>query len=303
MADPDEGARLAAFEFLTRAVDPAKRTITWAEMLQGFEYRGGRVSLASLQGIFKPREMKLPLSIRTGPPKEGGARRYEDSLSSDGFLLYKYRDTGDTHSENEGLRVCMRERIPLIYFFGLVPGLYEARWPVRVLDDDRRLREFQLTIDEGRMLSGESLDPTAGLMSARSYATRTIFERMHQRGFRVRVLRAYRSRCAVCTLRREELLEAAHIIPDSEPEGLPVVQNGISMCTLHHAAFDQNVLGIRPDRIIKIRKDVRDEEDGPMLVHGLQGFHNKRLADTTRSHWRPRPDFLERRYAEFQKAV
>ncbi len=37
---------------------------------------------------------------------------------------------------------------------------------------------------------------------------------MHQQEFRQRVLRAYRERCAICRLRHEELLDAAHILPD-----------------------------------------------------------------------------------------
>lgn len=272
-------------------------------MVRGFEFEGHRISLASMQGIFKPRVMSFPLSIRTEPPKEGKVAKYRDCLSEDGFLVYKYRRSGVTHSDNEGLRTCMTERFPLIYFFGLQPGLYEVRFPLRVLDDDRTNQEFHLSIDEGIALGTGSLDPTPGLISARSYATRTVLERMHQRSFRVRVMRAYREQCAVCRLRHVELLQAAHIIPDSNPRGEPIVQNGICMCGLHHAAYDENVLGIRPDRVIEIRRDVLEEEDGPMLEHGLQGFHGKTLIDTAKRSWRPRPEFLEERYGEFRRAV
>src|SRR5215472_17437411 len=31
-----------------------------------------------------------------------------------------------------------------------------------------------------------------------------------------------------------------------------------------------NILGVRPDYIVEIRKDVLDEHDGPMLHHGLK---------------------------------
>jgi len=40
-------------------------------------------------------------------------------------------------------------------------------------------------------------------------------------------------------LRRQELLDAAHITPDSDAEGEPVVSNGVALCKLHHAAFDR----------------------------------------------------------------
>ena len=60
--------------------------------------------------------------------------------------------------------------------------------------------------------------------------------RIHQRAFRERVLVAYGGKCAFCTLGYRELLDAAHIIPDSELRGEPVVSNGMSLCRLHHAA-------------------------------------------------------------------
>ena len=72
------------------------------------------------------------------------------------------------------------------------------------------------------------------------------------------MLRAYRESCAVCRLRHAELLDAAHILPDWHPQGTPVLPNGLSLCRLHHGAFDANILGIRPDFVIELRKDVLD---------------------------------------------
>ena len=60
--------------------------------------------------------------------------------------------------------------------------------------------------------------------------------RIHQGAFQERVLVAYGGKCAFCTLGYRELLDAAHIIPDSELRGEPVVSNGMSLCRLHHAA-------------------------------------------------------------------
>jgi putative restriction endonuclease len=44
------------------------------------------------------------------------------------------------------------------------------------------------------------------------------------------------------------------------------------------------------------------EKDGPMLIHGLQGFHNQPLHVPSRQSWRPNPEFLEERYALFKRA-
>jgi putative restriction endonuclease len=49
-----------------------------------------------------------------------------------------------------------------------------------------------------------------------------------------------------------ELLEAAHILPDSDPRGEPIVSNSVALCTLHRAAFDRYVLGIRPDLVVDV---------------------------------------------------
>jgi len=143
----------------------------------------------------------------------------------------------------------------------------------------------------------------AGSEARRAYHTSIVQRRVHQRGFRVRVLLAYRESCAVCRLRHKELLDAAHIIPDSEPHGAPVVPNGLSLCKLHHAAFDQHFLGIRPDLKIEIREDLLREKDGPMLIHGLQGFQGRRIHVPGARRLRPAEELLEERYERFRRAV
>ncbi|MEW6665263.1 MAG: HNH endonuclease [Thermodesulfobacteriota bacterium] len=111
-----------------------------------------------------------------------------------------------------------------------------------------------------------------GAEARRLYLTASVRRRLHQRGFRERVLHAYREQCAFCRLRHLELLDAAHIIPDNEPGGEPVVNNGISLCKFHHAAFDRFLLAVRPDYVIEVRKDVLHEKDGPMLVHQIDTY-------------------------------
>lgn len=92
------------------------------------------------------------------------------------------------------------------------------------------------------------------------------------------MLRAYQTACAICHLRHAELLDAAHILPDGHPRGLPVVPNGMAMCKIHHAAYDANILGVRPDLQIEIRTDILEEVDGPMLRYGIQDMQGTFLA-------------------------
>ena len=127
--------------------------------------------------------------------------------------------------------------------------------------------------------------------------------RVHQKGFREIVLKAYKSKCALCSLKHSELLDAAHIIGDKEDYGEPVIQNGLSLCKIHHSAYDQNILGINPDFKIKVRRDILEEVDGPMLKYGLQSLDNKNLIlPIHRNDW-PDRDRLDIRYSEFLKAV
>lgn len=137
----------------------------------------------------------------------------------------------------------------------------------------------------------------------RSYITISTQKRLHQQSFRLRVLKAYRECCAVCKLKHDELLEAAHILPDTHPKGEPWVSNGLSLCKLHHAAFDAQILGIRPDLVVEIRKDILEEPDGPLLIYGLKEWHNRKLMVVPHSpRLKPRSDFLEERFELFKRA-
>jgi putative restriction endonuclease len=72
---------------------------------------------------------------------------------------------------------------------------------------------------------------------------------------------------------------------------------------LHHAAFGKYFLGIRPDYVIEIRKDVLAEEDGPMLIHGLKELNNKKIILPSPRKLSRDPLLLELRYEEFRAAV
>ena len=197
----------------------------------------------------------------------------------------------------------MEARVPLIYFHGIVPGRYLASWPVFIVGDDPGRLTFTVALDDVEHTGFPNADDRVeyGGEERRRYITGALKVRLHQRSFRERVLRAYREQCALCRLRHQELLDAAHIIPDSEPGGEPTIRNGLALCKLHHAAFDRNFLGIRPDYIIEIPRRIL-EEDGLMLLHGLQGLHKQRILLPRSMQSRPDPELLERRYERFRSS-
>jgi putative restriction endonuclease len=307
---PDLEVRTRAFTFLAEQTQVHRNGIPWKVLHEGFVVDGRRVPLASQQGIFKPAVCRLPLSMRTAPIVEGRERPYEDDTDTNGLILYKYRGHGPadwSHRENEGLREAMRTRTPLIYLYGLTEGWYWAEWPVYVVHDDAAALTFTVEVGMQAALSGPlagaSVESEAESGDTRRWVTRQSVVRLHQKSFRLRVLQAYRERCAICRLGHEELLEAAHILPDGHPRGVPIVPNGLTLCTLHHTAFDAHVLGVNPDLQVEVRTDVLREKDGPMLLHGLQGFHGARVAQLpAAAKLRPRREFLAKRYEMFKKA-
>jgi putative restriction endonuclease len=148
-------------------------------------------------------------------------------------------------------------------------------------------------------LKGDGLISTPDL---REYALREVRLRLHQQRFRRDVLRAYRQRCTICSLREAALVQAAHIVEDPEPEGIAAVVNGLALCAIHHLAYDRNLLGIDPEGVVHIAKRLLNERDGPMLREGLQGFHGVPIQLPRNVAERPDPERLALRFDRFTGA-
>lgn len=84
---------------------------------------------------------------------------------------------------------------------------------------------------------------------------------MRTRGFRQAVIEAYDYKCAFCGLKINSLIdmswevEAAHIVPHNE-KGRDDVLNGLSLCHLHHWAFDAGWLTLQDNFIILVSSKV-----------------------------------------------
>ena len=89
---------------------------------------------------------------------------------------------------------------------------------------------------------------------------------------------------------------------DADPAGDPLVRNGISLCALHHVAFDRYFIGIRPDYQMEVREDLLREKDGPTLAHAIQGLHGKSLILPTRKEHVPAAESLLMRYELFRRS-
>ena len=296
--------RAAALRWMQSQYETHGGTVPRRVLEYGFEFQGHRVTVIGPAGIWKPRQLELiPLSITSVP-----SGPYDDTFTEDGLLVYQYRGSDPGHRDNMGLREAMRTRTPLIYLHGVGSGRYLPVWPVFVVEDNPHGLFCSVAIDPAYALGANPLqmgpppDDGESILGVRKYVAAHIRRRLHQTRFRESVLAAYASRCSFCRLRHRELLDAAHIISDTLPHGEPIIQNGLCLCKIHHAAFDQSIVGIAPDYSLHIRNDVLSEEDGPMLRHGLQELNNEHLILPARRADRPDPKRLEQRFEEFLKS-
>ena len=150
---------------------------------------------------------------------------------------------------------------------------------------------------------GPEILPVARSPIERAYTTVQAKQRLHQSAFRLQVLDAYQHRCSVCGFPRDELLDAAHILPDRDERGRPEVPNGLCLCRLHHGAFDTDLLGINPDGVIEISRVLLETRDGPTLEHGLIAFNGKPLGKPIHQEDCPSREFLAERFERYKKAA
>jgi putative restriction endonuclease len=273
------------------------RAVLSAE-INHFSFDGRPMRLIVQSGIWKPKRLDAALTIRTTYTPPNAVPPYEDDIGIEGLPRYKYRGTDAEHSDNRALRAAMQGGLPLAYFVGVERGVYVPQYPVWVEAENRAGLEFMIAVDEQQ--HGLELAELAPLQ--RAYVTRLTKARMHQPLFRARVLRAYDGRCAICRLHHAELLDAAHIIPDGQPQGEPIVPNGLSLCKIHHAAYDTNLIGVRRDLVVEVQPRLLEEADGPMLRHGLQEISGSRLTIPRQRLAQPDPDRLEARFDQFRAA-
>jgi putative restriction endonuclease len=299
-ADPDLALRQAAVARARELAQAYDDLVPLARLREGFPYDERRVSFGSFQkGIHRSRAQRGAAALTvTTSFKDPYADAFDEA---GGSFMYAYRSGPVDQADNRALRTAFEMQTPIVYFRALAPGQYLVVAPMFVTADDPGTRT--VVLEPG--LPVQDMQP-GGLVSGpdvRAYATREARHRLHQQRFKLDVMRAYRHRCAICTLRERELVQAAHIVPDIEPEGIAAVVNGLALCAIHHLAFDRNLLGIDPDGVVHIADRLLREIDGPMLRMGLQGFHGTPIALPRRPEERPDTLRLRTRFERFVSAA
>jgi putative restriction endonuclease len=292
----DEAIRVACFGRLAVLAAQFDDEIPYRGALdQGFNVRGQRVPfLAPQKGIFRARAQTGPAALSITTSFHGP---YDDAETDDG-VLYAYRSGPIDQPDNTALRQAHMLAVPLAYFVAIRPGCYEAIFPCFIRNDDPSSRV--VLVQKGKM-RGDFDEPEPAVIDdplERRYVNRDVRVRVHQRRFRWRVLPAYRNQCAICRLKELTLLDAAHITGDLQARGEPTVDNGLSLCSIHHRAFDQDLVAIDADYTVRISRRLLDEDDGPMLDL-LKGFERQPISVPRASALRPDRERLAQRFERF----
>lgn len=303
--DLDQQIRTTAFIRVRRMLE-LRDPLTSEDLARGFLFRGERIPLINPQrGIFKPTAMKYALSIKTVVPRKGARIWYDDQKAAhnqvyngDETVAYSFMGTNPEAADNRWLRQAMENRVPLIYFLGAFPGHYHAIIPVTIVGWDAKSLQAQVSMG----LPGElRADPQETTLERR-YALRQVKARLHQTLFRAAVIAAYDGRCALSGLPETSLLDAAHIAADGdELLGQPIVTNGLPLTKLHHAAFDNHLIGVDPNYRIVVSDRLLATRDGPTL-EALKSLHGNLINFPRRDKDRPDRDRLAARFETFEGA-
>ena len=298
--------RMAAFEHV-RTLSEVHDHLTANELKPGFVFDGERIPLVNPQrGIFKPRQMRYLLSIKTVFPRPGARVWYDDQrevhhqiFESDETVDYAFMGQDPEAADNQWLREAFENQIPVIYFLGIAPGHYQAMIPTFIAGWDGNALKARIVF--GIPDQDEVAVPQNAL--ERRYALRAVKQRLHQASFREAVITAYNGRCAFSGLPVQRLLDAAHIISDkNERLGQPVVPNGLPLSKIHHAAFDAHLIGIDPDYRLHVSERLLDQHDGPLL-EALKQLDRVALHLPARARDCPDRDRLALRFERFNAAA
>ncbi|MCG8355523.1 MAG: HNH endonuclease [Kiloniellales bacterium] len=308
MTDTDRNTqmRIAAFEHVRRLSEVYDH-LTAEELKPGFVFEGERIPLVNPQrGIFKPRQMRYLLSIKTVFPRPGARVWYDDQrdvhrqiFEGDEMVDYAFMGQDPDAADNRWLREAFENGIPVIYFLGIAPGRYQVMLPAFISGWDANALKARVAFGVPEQ---DAMVPPENALERR-YALRAVKQRLHQASFREAVISAYDGRCALSGLPEQRLLDAAHIISDkNEPLGQPIVPNGLPLSKIHHAAFDAHLIGIDPDYRLHVSDRLLDRNDGPML-EALKHLDGGTMSLPSRAKDYPDRDRLGLRFERFKKAA
>jgi len=265
-----------------------------SELSRGFLFRGRQVLLVAWgRGIFKPKDLTDgPLTLVSSLASSYGDERLDNDV-----LLYDYAPSGSDQWANDGLKRMASMGRPVILLEQVKKKPqpeYMVFAPVSILGFDDRVRKFRLNLGAAQV-DVANIPAPAPTPFSKAYAKTIVMARLHQAHFRRDILTAYAQRCCICELRERPLLDAAHIVPDRLPEGVPEVRNGLAMCPTHHRAYDQNLVLVTEQYRVEVQRDRLLHASSEATKRTLVDFDGRRIWLPREKQLRPAPEFLRRK--------
>src|SRR3981081_4280627 len=135
--DRDSLMRIAALEHVRRLSETHDHQ-TPTELKPDFEFWGERIPLINPQrGIFKPKQMRHLLSIKTVFPKPGAKVWYDDQrqvhrqiFEGEETVDYAFMGQNPEAADNRWRREAFENRVPIISFLGVAPGRSQPIFPI-----------------------------------------------------------------------------------------------------------------------------------------------------------------------------
>ncbi len=180
---------------------------------------------------------------------------------------------------------------------GVTAGFNDQAYAVLQGNEQLTLELIELILSES---FPESIVPDIAIHLGFELTTRNVQKRDPK--FRKEVLRAYNYQCAVCgyDLRMDDVsvgLEAAHI-KWKQFHGPCDVSNGLTLCAVHHKAFDKGAFSITEDFKVKLSDSLNGGEQAQRLFFD---FEDKPIRLPKRENWMPNVGHLSWHHKEVFK--
>jgi len=227
---------------------------------ENFIYRGsaGIYSNKELTSVLSADGIGVTLSILHS------GKHYPDEVTSDG-LLYHYPKTNrsKSHDQNEIIATKNAGRLELPIFV-ILPGNTASFREVRlgwVVDFDDKAEVFLISYSEVKpQFETEEEDEPFRLTQKDNGKATEGRSRPNQLKFMFNVHKKYGSKCAVCNITINKLLDAAHI-RGKKYNGSDDWRNGIVLCKNHHKSFDSGLFKIDPNSLnVIISEKINNKE-------------------------------------------
>lgn len=169
--------------------------------------------------------------------------------------------------------------------YGFRQEASEGKWKyiglLEVLDYDyarknnRKVYEFKLrqkniesideVLDEESKIEQDSSLPTPKLETERKTVSSQLSRKVRDEAFRRKIKKIYNDTCVVCRKKRYTNakypeVQAAHIYP-VEKNGTDDLRNGITLCRLHHWAFDGGLFSITDELKTIVKKELLNDKN------------------------------------------